>query len=102
MHRLIFTLLTLPVLTTRGLSLNVGAATGPNRIAIIGAGPGGLTLANALLQSANPPESVTVFERAPELRTTGGGIQINGGAAVLRCDGDRLQRHLPGHASVNY
>ena len=62
-------------------TLSMAAA---DRIAVIGGGIGGLTLANALLQSTDPPSSVTVFERADLLRPqVGGGLQINGGAAVL-------------------
>ena len=67
--------------STAPATLSMAAA---DRIAVIGGGIGGLTLANALLQSADPPSSVTVFERADQLRPqVGGGLQINGGAAVL-------------------
>ena len=57
----------------------------PRRVAIIGAGPAGLTLANALLQQgAEAYDEVAVFDRFGELKPgTGGGLQINGGAAVL-------------------
>ena len=48
------------------------------------AGPGGLTLANALFQSSGKFDEVSIFERFDSLRpNTGGGIQINGGASVL-------------------
>jgi len=53
------------------------------RIAIIGAGPGGLTLANALLSSpidARRRFDVEVFDRLKDIQPQiGGGIQINGG-----------------------
>ena len=66
-------------------SLALDSNSRPRRIAIIGAGPGGLTLANALLgtskrQIGRPFGEVVVFDRAQELRpSAGGGIQINGG-----------------------
>lgn len=70
--------------TTRATTTTTVRMAAADRIAVIGGGIGGLTLANALLQSTNPPSSVTVFERADMLRPqVGGGLQINGGAAVL-------------------
>ena len=63
----------------------MGSTAAPRRVAIIGAGPAGLTLANALLQQgAEAYDEVAVFDRFGELKPgTGGGLQINGGAAVL-------------------
>ena len=56
----------------------------PRRVAVIGAGIGGLALARALRTLDTGVEEVTVFDRREELKPgIGGGIQINGGAAVL-------------------
>ena len=53
----------------------------PSPYLLVGAG---LTLAHALLSSSKPPAEVVVFERSSELKpNVGGGVQINGGAAVL-------------------
>ncbi|KAG5189070.1 monooxygenase [Tribonema minus] len=56
------------------------------RIAIVGAGAGGLTLANALRKLDTGVDEVEVFERSvSNLQPgTGGGIQINSGASILR------------------
>ena len=57
----------------------------PRRIAIVGGGPAGLTLANALLSTRRAPsrpanDDVVVFDRFDQLRpAAGGGIQVNGG-----------------------
>ncbi|EKX48006.1 hypothetical protein GUITHDRAFT_68920, partial [Guillardia theta CCMP2712] len=54
------------------------------QVAIIGGGPAGLTMAHALLKLPTGVEQVKVFEQKNEsLPGIGGGIQINGGAAVL-------------------
>ena len=59
-------------------------ATPPKRVAVIGAGIGGLALARALRTLDTGVEEVAVFDRRDELKPNiGGGIQINGGAAVL-------------------
>jgi 2-polyprenyl-6-methoxyphenol hydroxylase-like FAD-dependent oxidoreductase len=56
----------------------------PQRIAIVGAGIGGLTLAVALNKYI-PAIQVKVFEQAPELRPKlGGAFKIDAGAATLR------------------
>ena len=56
----------------------------PRRIAVVGAGIGGLALARALHTLDTGVEEVAVFDRRDELKPSiGGGIQINGGAAVL-------------------
>ena len=56
----------------------------PKRVAVVGAGIGGLALARALQTLDTGVEDVAVFERRDELKPNiGGGIQINGGAAVL-------------------
>ena len=63
--------------------LSVGA-----QVAIIGGGPAGLTMAHALLKLPTGVEQVKVFEQKNEsLPGIGGGIQINGGAAVLSRSG---------------
>jgi len=54
------------------------------RVAVVGAGIGGLALARALYTLDTGVEEVVVFERRDEIKPNiGGGIQINGGAAVL-------------------
>ena len=59
-------------------------ATPPRRVAIVGAGIGGLALARALGTLDTGVEEIAVFDRRSELKPgIGGGIQINGGAAVL-------------------
>jgi 2-polyprenyl-6-methoxyphenol hydroxylase-like FAD-dependent oxidoreductase len=59
-------------------------ASPPKRIAVVGAGIGGLALARALQTLDTGVEDVAVFDRRDELKPNiGGGIQINGGAAVL-------------------
>ena len=56
----------------------------PKRVAVVGAGIGGLALARALQTLDTGVEDVAVFDRRDELKPNiGGGIQINGGAAVL-------------------
>jgi len=56
----------------------------PRRVAVVGAGIGGLALARALRTLDTGVEEVAVFDRRDELKPgIGGGIQINGGAAVL-------------------
>ena len=58
--------------------------TSPRRVAVVGAGIGGLALARALQTLDTGVEEVAVFDRRSELKPgVGGGIQINGGAAVL-------------------
>jgi len=60
------------------------SSTPPKKVAIIGGGPAGLTMAHALLKLPTGVEQVKVFEQKNEsLPGIGGGIQINGGAAVL-------------------
>ena len=62
----------------------------PNRIAIVGAGIGGLTAALALLQRGI---DVHVYEQAPALGETGAGVQISAnGTRVLTALG--LERDL--------
>lgn len=59
-------------------------ASPPKRVAIVGAGIGGLSLARALRTLDSGVEEIAVFDRREELKPgIGGGIQINGGAAVL-------------------
>ena len=59
-------------------------STPPRRVAVVGAGIGGLALARALKTLDTGVEEIAVFDRREELRPNiGGGIQINGGAAVL-------------------
>lgn len=57
------------------------------RVAIVGAGIGGLTLANALCnkdQHGMALEQVQVFEKFDSIKPgVGGGVQINSGAVVL-------------------
>ncbi len=59
-------------------------AVPPRRIAVVGAGIGGLALARALGELDTGVQEVVIFDRRAELKPgIGGGIQINGGAAVL-------------------
>ncbi|CAN0496725.1 unnamed protein product, partial [Laminaria digitata] len=54
------------------------------RVAIVGAGIGGLTLANALCSKGSAVEEVKVFEKFDSVKPgIGGGVQINSGAVVL-------------------
>lgn len=54
------------------------------RVAIVGAGVGGLTLANALSTSAMAVDEVKVFEKFDSNKAgIGGGVQINSGAVIL-------------------
>lgn len=55
------------------------------RVAIVGAGIGGLSLANALCSNAAMAvEEVEVFEKFDSVKPgIGGGVQINSGAVVL-------------------
>jgi len=60
------------------------AAKPPARIGIVGGGPAGLTLANALLSLESGAEEVKVYEQYEELKPAiGGGFNINGGAVIL-------------------
>uniref|UniRef100_A0A7S1J4I9 FAD-binding domain-containing protein n=1 Tax=Eutreptiella gymnastica TaxID=73025 RepID=A0A7S1J4I9_9EUGL len=62
----------------------------PKRVAIVGAGPGGLAFARALCQlpASHRPTQIDIYDRRddPFKAGLGGGIQLNGGAQVL----DRL------------
>lgn len=54
------------------------------RVAIVGAGVGGLTLANALCKKSTAVKEVKVFEKFESVKPgIGGGVQINSGAVVL-------------------
>lgn len=54
------------------------------RVAIVGAGVGGLTLANALCKGEMAVEEVKVFEKFDSVKPgIGGGVQINSGAVTL-------------------
>ena len=54
------------------------------RVAIVGAGIGGLTLANALCSEDSAVEEVKIFEKFDSVKPgIGGGVQINSGAVVL-------------------
>lgn len=54
------------------------------RVAIVGAGIGGLTLANALCTEGMAVDEVKVFEKFDSVKPgIGGGVQINSGAVVL-------------------
>lgn len=54
------------------------------RVAIVGAGVGGLTLANALCTGSMAVEEVKVFEKFDSVKPgIGGGVQINSGAVIL-------------------
>jgi len=60
-------------------------AAAPNKIAIVGAGIGGLTAALALLRRGI---DVEIYEQAPELRELGAGVQISpNGTRVLHALG---------------
>ncbi|CAN0205518.1 unnamed protein product, partial [Ectocarpus fasciculatus] len=54
------------------------------RVAIVGAGVGGLTLANALSTGSTAVDEVKVFEKFDSVKPgIGGGVQINSGAVIL-------------------
>lgn len=55
-----------------------------NRVAIVGAGVGGLTLAKALCTGGMAVDEVKVFEKFDSVKPgIGGGVQINSGAVIL-------------------
>lgn len=70
---------------SRCTPLTMAMATTPvvKRVAIVGAGVGGLTLANALCTEAMAVDEVKVFEKFDTKPGIGGGIQINSGAVIL-------------------
>ena len=67
-------------------SLRGGDQRPIRRVAIIGAGIAGLSLAHALHSTATDDLEVTIFDSrsGPLDYTAGAGVQINGGASVLR------------------
>ena len=74
-----------PARLRRARCSGAGAGAGLD-VAVVGAGPAGLATAHALLSDAAGANvsSVTIFERREELEdAVGGGIQLNGGAAIL-------------------
>jgi len=59
-------------------------ASPPERIAVVGAGPAGLSLAHALLTQNSGAKHVKVYEQYGELAPeVGGALNINGGAVML-------------------
>lgn len=81
--------------TSCTLSMSTRGLTTVKRVAIVGAGIGGLTLANALLSKGDNTnsaaclgdtgiEQVSVYEKFDSVKPgIGGGVQINSGAVVL-------------------
>jgi len=71
--------------TARGRStISMSEGVSVKKVAVIGAGLGGLALAKALETLDTGVQDITVFERRDELRPAlGGGVQLSGGAAVL-------------------
>ena len=71
---------------TRDAAESVRDGERPMRVAIIGAGIAGLSLAHALHSTATDDLEVTIFDSrsGPLDYTAGAGVQINGGASVLR------------------
>lgn len=68
----------------RPVTAPVMAAPVVKRVAIVGAGVGGLTLANALCKGGMAVQEVKVFEKFESVKPgIGGGVQINSGAVVL-------------------
>lgn len=64
--------------------LVMAAAPVVKRVAIVGAGIGGLTLANALSTGNTAIDEVKVFEKFDSVKPgIGGGVQINSGAVIL-------------------
>ncbi|KAF2457565.1 hypothetical protein BDY21DRAFT_371743 [Lineolata rhizophorae] len=59
------------------------------KIAILGAGPAGLTLATILHANNFPSDSITIFEASPTLRDQGGSLDLHptDGQAALRAAG---------------
>ncbi|CAN0007498.1 unnamed protein product, partial [Hapterophycus canaliculatus] len=84
--------------------LMMAAAPVVKRVAIIGGGVGGLTLANALCKGDMAVEEVKVFDKFDSAKPgIGGGVQINSGAVTLarlglgdavKAGGNRVDRIL--------
>ena len=84
------------------LLLRLAGAVPVSRVAVVGGGPGGLTLAAALSRLGSGVSEVSVFEAKEVLGSrVGGGLQLSGGAKVcellgllpeLRCRGESFQR----------
>ena len=63
--------------------LHVASAAPPPRIAIVGSGPAGLTLAHALNTLPGAEYEATVYEKYDGVSTAvGGGLQLSSGAAT--------------------
>ena len=61
--------------------LHVASAAPPPRIAIVGSGPAGLTLAHALNTLPGAEYEATVYEKYDGVSTAvGGGLQLSSGA----------------------
>lgn len=77
----------------------MAAAPVVKRVAIVGAGVGGLTLANALCTGSTAVDEVKVFEKFDSVKPgIGGGVQINSGAVILARLGlgDAVKVMMPG------
>ena len=75
--------------------LQLSSAAPPPRIAIVGSGPAGLTLAHALNTLPGAEYEATVYEKYDGVSTAvGGGLQLSSGAAILQRLGlgDALQK----------
>ncbi|CAM9584040.1 unnamed protein product, partial [Scytosiphon promiscuus] len=73
-----------PRFAGQGQTLVMVATPVVKRVAIVGAGVGGLTLANALCKGDMAVEEVKVFEKFDSVKPgIGGGVQINSGAVTL-------------------
>lgn len=73
-----------PGVAVQGRPLRMAATPVVKRVAIVGAGVGGLTLANALSKGDMAVEEVKVFEKFDSVKPgIGGGVQINSGAVTL-------------------
>ena len=70
---------------TMAVTSSSSSSSSVSRVAIVGAGPGGLALANALRTLNTGVKDIYVYDGRADISSTavGGGVQLSGGAKVL-------------------